>query len=103
MAFPWFQIGSASQKMPSVYSACVVTVGCPGLFIDVRPGLETAANGATATVYAVPVNIGGTWRTVGPGVQILSPRPSSFSLDSITFGHEPPSSRIDSTEPRDVA
>jgi hypothetical protein len=78
-------------EIPSVCNACVVTVGCSGLFADVRQGLETAENVAGSAVYAAPANIGGIGRTRGRRVRILSPRPPLLKfipLESDVYGHE---------------
>ena len=66
--------------MPFVCSACVVTYRRLGVFGDVRRGLETAETGIGTAVYAAPVNVRGTGRTIGSGGRILSPRPAPRSL-----------------------
>jgi len=64
-----------SARLPKGHSACVVTHRSSGVFVDVRRGSETPENGIKAAVYAAPANNGGTGRTRGAGVRILSPRP----------------------------
>ena len=79
--------------MPSVCSACVVTVRSPGAFGEVRRSSKTAENGMGASVYAAPANIGGNGRTIGPGIRILLPRPDflkSISLKSNIYSRGGP-------------
>jgi len=86
-----------AEEMPSVCNACVVTVGCPGLFMDVWQGSETVGNGTGAAVYAAQMNSRGFEPTCGRRVRILSPRPPFLKfrlLESIVCKRGRPKSRL---------